>query len=391
MIMLQTSCKPMNQGSALRHKFPAILIILLCIFYGPAGYAQSHESGQEHIQARVDTKFTAMFARNCCGVTGADGDYSVLLPDGRTVWIFGDSFLGTVNDDRSREKRSPWFIRNSLAVQEADTLRSLYQVIDGWESSAIIPPGAPRGRQFSEDSLWYWPGDGFVENGKLKVFVSEFYQAKPGDWGFAWVSANLATFSLPEIKLEHIDHFNYPGEKEIHWGHAVCDSDKRYTYIYGAENLTKNLYVARAPKGNILAPWEFFTGTQWVGDSRLSQPMLAIQGSEQFSVFKFRNRYVLIVQEGGFMTGEIVSYWSDSPFTGWKNRKVLCHTQLPSDVASAKNLFAYNSLAHPQFIQKGELLISQCINSFVVEDVFQDASKYRPVFLRVPIKRIFED
>ena len=90
------------------------------------------------------------------------------------------------------------------------------------------------------------------------------------------------------------------------------------------------------------------------------------------------------------MTGEIVSYYSDSPWTGWKNRKVLCHTRLPDDVTSTANLFAYNSLAHPQFIENGYLLISSCINSFVVEDVFRDASKYRPVFLRVPVSRIFE-
>jgi len=338
----------------------------------------------------LDKKFNKLFALDCCAVTGADGDYSVLLPDGRTVWIFGDSFLGTVKPDRSREKRTPWFIRNSMAIQEGDSLRSLYNVIDGWESSLVIPPGAPKGKMFSEDTLWYWPGEGFVENGKLKVFMSLFNQAVKGDWGFRWQGANIATFSLPDIKLESIDHFSYPGTNEIHWGHAVCDGDKKFTYIYGAEDKTKNLYVARAPKGNILAPWEFYTGTEWVNDSKLSKPMLVIQGSEQFSIFKLKNRYVLVVQEGGFMSGEICSYYSDSPYTGWKNRKVLCHVRLPDDVVSTKNLFGYNALAHPQFIENGELLISNCVNSFVVEDVFQDASKYRPVFQRVPVKRIFE-
>jgi len=366
------------------------LVITIYLFTVSVFAQKTEEPVSAPGKEKVDKEFTKLFARDCCGVTGADGIYSVLLPDGRSVWIFGDSFLGTVNPDRSREKRTPWFIRNAIAVQEADTLRSIYNVINGWESSSVIPPGAPKGKLFSEDSLWYWPGDGFIENGKLKIFMSAFYQADTGNWGFKWVSANLATFSLPDLKLERIDHFNYPGENEIHWGHAVCDGDKKYTYIYGAEDKTKNLYVARAPKNNILAPWEFYTGSEWVKDSKLSKPMLAIQGSEQFSVFKLKNKYVLVVQEGGFMTGEICSYYSDSPYTGWKNRKVIAHTQLPSEVESTKNLFAYNSLAHPQFIKNGELLISQCINSFVVEDVFRDASKYRPVFLRVPVKRIFE-
>lgn len=375
----------------IHQRFLAIAAGLIIILTGSCVVGQRPvASNAEQAKATIDYKFNKLFARDCCGVTGADGDYSVLLPDGRTVWIFGDSFLGTVKPDRSREKRTPWFIRNSMAVQEGDSLRSLYNVIDGWESSLVIPPGAPKGKIFSEDTLWYWPGDGFIENGKLKVFMSLFNQAEKGDWGFRWQSSNIATFSLPDIKLENIDHFSYPGIIEIHWGHAVCDGDKKFTYIYGAEDKTKNLYVARAPKSNILAPWEFYTGVEWVKDPKLSKPMLVIQGSEQFSVFKLKDKYVLVVQEGGFMSGEICSYYSDSPYKGWKNRKVLCHTQLPDDVASTKNLFGYNALAHPQFIENGELLISNCVNSFVVEDVFRDANKYRPVFQRVPVKRIFE-
>ncbi|MBK7175078.1 MAG: DUF5005 domain-containing protein [Bacteroidales bacterium] len=150
-----------------------------CLLTLASGPAFGQVVSREKEPCKVDDKFTRMFARDCCGVTGADGEYSVLLPDGRTVWIFGDSFLGTVNPDRSREKRSPWFIRNAMAVQEGDTLRSLYNVIDGWESSLVIPPGAPKGTQFSEDSLWYWPGDGFIENGKLKVFMTAFLPGYP--------------------------------------------------------------------------------------------------------------------------------------------------------------------------------------------------------------------
>jgi hypothetical protein len=37
--------------------------------------------------------------------TGADTTNSVLLPDGRDLWIFSDTFLGKVNPD---ETRAPW-------------------------------------------------------------------------------------------------------------------------------------------------------------------------------------------------------------------------------------------------------------------------------------------
>ena len=54
------------------------------------------KSGMTDSIAVPDTYFTNLFIRDCCGFTGGDGTYSVLLPDGRTVWIFGDTFLGTV-------------------------------------------------------------------------------------------------------------------------------------------------------------------------------------------------------------------------------------------------------------------------------------------------------
>src|SRR5215831_8104643 len=34
--------------------------------------------------------------------TGSDGTLSVLLPDGRVLWDFSDTFLGLVNSDGSR-------------------------------------------------------------------------------------------------------------------------------------------------------------------------------------------------------------------------------------------------------------------------------------------------
>ena len=344
------------------------------------------EAGVPSDSVYVDTGFMEFFARDCCGVTGADGFYSVLLPDGRSVWIFGDSFLGTVNPDGTREKRSPLFIRNAFAVQDGDSLRSLYQVIDGWESSLVIPPDATKGTEFSEDSLWYWPGDGFVENGKLNVFVTGFYQADTGNWGFAWTGANLATFSLPDLELEQIDHFDYPGEVEIHWGHAVCDEAPDFTYIYGAGD--KFPYVARAPKGDILSPWEFWTGTAWVKDSRQAKPMTDWKGSEQFSVIRLRDKYVLLTQHGEFLASSLYAATSDLPYTGWGDKIELWEIQ---PLKQVKDLFAYNPVAHPQFIEGEELLVSYCQNSFNLEDIFEDASKYRPVFIRVPLHLIFEE
>ncbi|HPS51075.1 MAG TPA: hypothetical protein PK892_10265, partial [Bacteroidales bacterium] len=70
----------------------AMLLLLVCLMPNP-GKPQEPSNSTKVPDTPFDRKFMKMFARDCCGVTGADGEYSVLLPDGRTVWIFGDSFL----------------------------------------------------------------------------------------------------------------------------------------------------------------------------------------------------------------------------------------------------------------------------------------------------------
>lgn len=47
-------------------------------------------------------------------------------------------------------------------------------------------------------------------------------------------------------------------------------------------------------------------------------------------------------------------------------------------------MYTYNAMAHPQYDRDGMLLISYCVNSKRPRDIWEDASIYRPRFLRVP-------
>jgi len=116
--------------------------------------------------------------------------------------------------------------------------------------------------------------------------------------------------------------------------------------------------------------------------------MTDFKSSEQFSIIKLKDKYVLLTQSGDFLESSLYSVTSDLPYTGWKNKKELYKLK-PLKVA--KDLFAYNPVAHPEFTEQDELLVSYCVNSFNLEDLFQDASKYRPVFIRIPIDKILEE
>ncbi|MBI9067078.1 MAG: DUF5005 domain-containing protein [Salinivirgaceae bacterium] len=337
------------------------------------------------VEVKEDSYFSDLFKRTGGGFTGGDGTYSVELPDGKTLWIFGDTFLGTIEPDGSRKKTNPMYIRNSFVVQDGNELTTLYQKIEGCDHSMIIPPKVIDSEfTITEEMQWYWPGDAFIENNELKVFVSEFHQSDTGMWSFEWKGTALVSFSLPEIKQTSIVHFNFNNEKEIHFGHAVFE-DEDYTYIYGLGQ--GKPYVARVKAGNIEADWEFQTTQGWSPISSESIPMIEMDGSEQFTVMKRKGKYIYITQLGDFST-KICSFTSDKPYTGWSNKKELYSTPLPE---TKHNLITYNAVAHPQFIENNSLLISYNTNSFLLSDHFKNADIYRPRFIRVPFNMIHAD
>lgn len=65
-------------------------------------------------QGTPDTSFDTLVTQNGPGWTGGDGTYSVLLPDGTDLWMWSDSYIGTVNPQT--RLRSGWLFtaHNSL-------------------------------------------------------------------------------------------------------------------------------------------------------------------------------------------------------------------------------------------------------------------------------------
>lgn len=334
-------------------------------------------------QVMVDSVWTDRFMPDTVGFSGADGVYSQLLPDGRTVWIFGDTFIGNLSEGNTRIRTNPLYIRNSFVVFDDNQRQTLQQGEPEEFKSMMIPPEVSDGSSGkTELELWYWPGDALIENGNLNVFLSKFSQVGEGMWDFQFEGTAMFRFSLPDFQIQGVKQFNELND--IHFGHAVCETDS-FTYIYGLKE--KYPYVARAPKGNVIGEWEFFTGNSWGKESVEAQPVLEFSGSEQFSVFTYKNTFIMIMQEGE-LSNQIFSFTADKPEGPWENKQLIYEILLPPD---NENLFTYNALGHPQFIENDMLLISYNTNSFELDDHFKDALIYRPRFIRVPMELILKD
>jgi uncharacterized protein DUF5005 len=356
------------------------LVILLLI---SCGSNNKTEPLLNNSTVRFDSIFYQKFQLSKPGFTGGDGVYSVALKDGRSVWIFGDTFIGEVTNEQTREKTNPMYIRNCFVVQNEDQMITVHKGKPEEFKSVMIPNEIGiEGK--NERDIWFWPGDGFEYKNELNVFVSKFHQKTDDMWGFEFLETELVRFSLPDIV--EIGKMKIPYSKEIgvHFGHAVLET-KEYLYIYGLGN--GKPYVARTTYENLNTQWEFFTGTNWVDDVKLAQPMIDFDGSEQFSISKINNQYVFVSQFGK-LSKEVYSFISSTPFGPWTNKKLLFETPIDE---SNKNLFTYNALAHPQFTENNELLISYNTNSFELQDHFVNAGIYKPRFMRVPLRLIFEE
>ena len=328
---------------------------------------------------RVAREFNDLFMGELGGFTGGDGTYSVLLPNGSIAWIFGDTFIDGVNEDNTRQKQDPKFVRNTLVIQDGDSLRTLYSKIDGRNASFAIP--AYPGKTINENERWFWPGDGFIEDGLLKIFFSEFTQQDTGMWDFQWEGTWIGAYSLENFEEIELHKLADGSRSQVHFGHAVHVSEK-YTYVYGAGE--GKPHVAKYPSGDVKQAWEYFTGDSWSSEIEDARPMGNIPGSEQFSIFPLGDLYILLTQMGS-LSAEICSFTSSTPYGPWENKQLLYTTPLPD---SSHRLLTYNALAHPQFVEKGNLLVSYNTNSQVLGDHYRDASIYRPRFVWVPLALI---
>ncbi len=311
-----------------------------------------------------DCHYDLLFTRYGGGWTGADAAYSLALPDGRILWMFGDTFLGTVQADRSR-KGAP-FIRNSLVVQDGDLLSTLHGGTLSQPTAFVSP---------TTEGNWYWPLDATVHVDKIQWLLGELGTNGTGEaWDFAYRGFDLAIMDPNTLAIESIR--TVVESPDISYGSCLLEGEN-YIYIYGIRSSSprKMVHLARAPAGNLEEPWTFYDGNGWID----SEPHFAIlrDVSDQFSVIKSAHKYYLITHQTIF-GNEIYLFEADLPMGPWTNKRILYCTPETSG-----QIFTYNSFVHPELSESGELRISYNINSFNFFDILGDVDLYRPRFISV--------
>ncbi|MDR2449804.1 MAG: DUF4185 domain-containing protein [Prevotellaceae bacterium] len=321
------------------------------------------------------------------GVTSGDGMFSIALPDGRSFFSMQDSFTGTVVNGKYPDDSDKHMYRNTYFVYDNGTVTRIYGHNNDPNTSASIPSTSS-----DESEQWYWPGHGYTEGGKLYSFQSLMYMAGEGAWGMAVDHVNVLTYNLPDLEFVDERPIPYPGSDRVYES-ALNDGD--YVYIYaqvgvqGGLDPKADVMVARAAPGNPYTDWQYYNGSGWSDNAsdavRLeglsSVPVAAL------SVFKLRDKYVLLTEHQALWVGDIYTFIADTPYGPWRNKQLVYTAHEPS------NLNTYNATAHPQFEKDGMILVSYNVNSNTDEFFphFNDASLYRPRFFWVEIDKILNE
>ena len=104
------------------------------------------------------------------GWLGGDGAYSVPLSGGRSLWLFGDTFVGAPGQ---ADRAGAAFIHNSIGVSECGA-HGRFQIQYHWGRAA---DGAPQDFLLRDGEGWWWLFGGFLHQGALYIGLLEVEHA----------------------------------------------------------------------------------------------------------------------------------------------------------------------------------------------------------------------
>ena len=367
-------------------------------------------------QARAAPGWDRAFTRDD-GWTGADGAYSLELPDGRVLWLFSDTWIGPVR--QGKHAQGSTLVNNSLGLhpRSRDGAAPAPQALSfAWGAEDPARPGTPGGAWIAPQLPgeaprgWYWLSDAALVPGgpqgrRLVIFLQHIGPRPGGEgvWAFQSLGSALAViddWSGPpagwrarQVRIPQAVGAEQatPDRPETSWGAAVLlreEAGQELAYVYGVREDPghKRLLVARAPAGELGDPgaWRFFDGSSWVDDAARAAPVadeLVNELSVDEVAVEGRPCLVMVHSQPAF-GDQVLGRTARRPEGPWSPAAPLLRVE---EVRRHASYFTYAGKAHAELSRPGELLVTWVLNAHDFEAMVADAEIYRPRFARVPL------
>jgi hypothetical protein len=323
------------------------------------------------------------------GWLGADAAYSIPLPDGRDVWIFGDTLFG---EQRAVHGNIPTMVRNSIGVSTCQHGR--------WKMDYVIKKDA-QGQpadffKAQHPDTWYWALDGFVSGKDLWVTLLCLRNtpAQSAAMGFETCGTDLArvTSLNGDPQGWKIDYFPLVPNGAHAYPSATAVVDGGYAYLFALkESGTRPLLATRIPLDGLSAPAKnlqyLANDGQWHGGFDPAQTQLVMQkGSPELSIryHPERKQWIAVMFETDAFSSKILLRTAPSLLGPWTQGEVIYQVpeMQPQTPGYDKNTFCYAGKEHPEF-EQGDLLFTYVCNTFDVPALATNLSIYFPRAVRM--------
>jgi hypothetical protein len=338
------------------------------------------------------------------GWYGGDGAYSILLDGGRTLWLFGDTF---VSDQAGRQDRADMdlVLGTTLAISTCDrdgqfTIRYFLKKREGRFISSFGDP------------QWMWPQDPFKVRGRLYIPLAVIEPAPEMEGPFKF---RVAGQKIAVIRNYHSKDPDGWSVEYLDWSAAipqgiaafaatsVVRGSKVYFYPFcvpseEAPGVLGNILV-RIPIDRLRDPagaMEYYAkdGTWKKGLDLAKAKIVLDAGVSELSVryHESRKRWIAVYLSAHNGGNRLIYRSAERPEGPWSDPKVLIGALPevnPADPKYHKNNFCYAGKEHIQFARKGRLVTTYVCNSlddmekgdqFIRNRLFL----YRPVVNEVP-------
>lgn len=324
------------------------------------------------------------------GWLGADAAYSIPLPDGRDVWIFGDTLYGK---HRIVHDGTPMMVRNSIGISTCENGRwKLHYVIrkdaNGQPQSYFAP---------QHPDTWYWAMDGFVDGSDLWVTLLcvRNSPAKSQAMAFATCGTDLARISSPgpDPQKWKVDYFPLVADGAHAYPSAAVTADNGFEFLFALYEVgARPLLATRLPLSGLNDPEKqieyLATDSQWRNGFDPSQAMHVMEkGSPELSIryHPELKQWISIMFEPDAFSSKILLRTAPAPTGPWSQGEVIY--QAPEmqmqNPGYDKNTFCYAAKEHPEF-ERSDLVFTYVCNTFNVPSLATSLDIYFPRAVRMP-------
>jgi hypothetical protein len=250
---------------------------------------------------------------------GGDAALSVRLPDDRLLWLFGDTFVGDVRDDGSRDDDTR-IVRNSVVLTRGTC------AVSATPGRATLP---------GRGSTWLWPTSAVVTatsaSGKaiVAVFTQRMRRTGDGAWDFARVGAAVVTLTVRRNGAASVAGVRDLPASDVLWGAATVVR-RGTTYVYGTRTVDeplvfgRELLLAQAPTATVRdqRTWSYRTATGWSARSTDAAVVLPARTgvSTTPTVVVRGGSFRIVTKPQEFLDDRVVEMTSSTPYGPWTMR-----------------------------------------------------------------------